>query len=425
MRASQMLRLYTTLFYLLVPFILLRLLWRSLRAPGYRKRWSERFGFFPAFNVTESIWIHAVSVGEVVAAEQLVKKLLEAHPDLPVVITTTTPTGSERVSTLFGDSVLHVYAPYDLPFALRNFIGRARPRILVVMETEIWPNMLAVCEQRGIGTILANARLSERSAANYAKWPVFTKMVLCKIGLVAAQGEADAKRFVALGLPEDRIRVTGSVKFDSDLSASLLERSEVLRGEWGDRPIWVAASTQEGEDEQILEAHQMVRESLPNALLVLVPRHPERFDKVYALCRGTQLNCVRRSSGEACPRDVQLFLGDTMGELSLFLAAADAAFVGGSLVNRGGQNVLEPAALGKPVAFGPNMYNFAAISELLLERDAAQVVHGPRDLAEVMQLWLTDASERARVGESGRQVVQENQGAVDRLIDLIEQRLLP
>lgn len=418
-----MLRLYTILFYLLVPFILLRLQWKGMRAPGYRLRWSERFGLFSAFDISESIWIHAVSVGEVMATERLVKMLLQAHPDLPIVITTTTPTGSERVNTLFGDSVLHVYAPYDLPFALRNFIQRTRPKLLVIMETEVWPNMLAVCEQKGMPTILANARLSEKSAASYAKWPRFSSMVLNKIGLIAAQGEVDAKRFVALGMPQERISIIGSVKFDAHLPASLLEQSEVLRREWGDRPVWVAASTQEGEDEQVLAAHKAILETVPNTLLVLVPRHPERFDRVYNLCKRENLQIVRRSSAEPCSSDVELFLGDSMGELTLFLAAADAAFVGGSLIKHGGQNVLEPAALGKPVVFGTHMYNFAAISELLLEKEAARMVADSEELAEVIQLWLEDASERTRVGENGRQVVQENQGAVDRLLDLIEQRI--
>jgi 3-deoxy-D-manno-octulosonic-acid transferase len=316
-----------------------------------------------------------------------------------------------------------VYAPYDLPFALRNFIGRARPKLLVIMETEVWPNMLAVCEQQAITTILANARLSEKSAESYAKWPGFSRMVLNKIGHIAAQGEADAKRFISLGMPQERISIIGSVKFDAQLPASLLERSEVLRREWDDRPVWVAASTQEGEDELVLAAHKSVRETVPNALLVLVPRHPERFERVYSLCKREKLETVRRSSGEPCNSDVELFLGDTMGELTLFLAAADAAFVGGSLIKRGGQNVLEPAALGKPVVFGPHMYNFAVISELLLEKDAAQVVINSEELAEVISRWLEDASERTRVGENGRRVVQENQGAADRLFDLIQQRL--
>jgi 3-deoxy-D-manno-octulosonic-acid transferase len=418
-----MLHLYTILFYLLVPFILLRLLWKGIRAPGYRQRWAERFGLFPAFDIEESIWIHAVSVGEVNATERLVKILLQSRPDLPIVITTTTPTGSERVNALFGDSVLHVYAPYDLPFAVHNFIQRARPKLLVIMETEVWPNMLAVCKQNGIPTILANARLSEKSAANYAKWPKFSRMVLNKIGQIAAQGEADANRFIALGMPQDRIGVIGSVKFDAAIPANLLEQSEVLRREWGDRSVWVAASTQEGEDEQILAAHKTVLQAVPNALLVLVPRHPERFEKVFTLCKREKLNTVRRSSGDQCGRDVELFLGDTMGELALFLGAADVAFVGGSLIKHGGQNVLEPAALGKPVLFGPYMYNFAVISELLLERDAAKMVSNAGELAKAVQLWLEDASERARVGENGRQVVQENQGAVDRLFNLIEQQI--
>jgi 3-deoxy-D-manno-octulosonic-acid transferase len=418
-----MLHLYTILFYLLVPFILLRLLWKGIRAPGYRQRWAERFGLFPAFDIEESIWIHAVSVGEVNATERLVKILLQSRPDLPIVITTTTPTGSERVNALFGDSVLHVYAPYDLPFAVHNFIQRARPKLLVIMETEVWPNMLAVCKQNGIPTILANARLSEKSAANYAKWPKFSRMVLNKIGQIAAQGEADASRFIALGMPQDRISVIGSVKFDAAIPANLLEQSEVLRREWGDRSVWVAASTQEGEDEQILAAHKTVLQAVPNALLVLVPRHPERFEKVFALCKREKLNTVRRSSGDQCGSDAELFLGDTMGELALFLGAADVAFVGGSLIKHGGQNVLEPAALGKPVLFGPYMYNFAVISELLLERDAAKMVSNAGELAKAVQLWLEDASERARVGENGRQVVQENQGAVDRLFNLIEQQI--
>ncbi len=418
-----MLRLYTILFYLLIPLILLRLQWRSLRAPGYRYRWSERFGVFPAFGINESIWIHAVSVGEVQATERLVKLLLEAYPDLPIVITTTTPTGSDRVKKLFGDSVLHVYAPYDLPMALNAFIRRARPGLLVMMETEIWPNMLAVCTARGIPTILANARLSEKSAARYAKWPRFTRLIFNSIGYVAAQGEADAARFIRLGVAPDRISVIGSVKFDSRLPASLFESAEVLRRVWGGRPVWVAASTQEGEDEQILRAHRLISKAIPDALLVLVPRHPERFDKVYALCQRERFICVRRSSADPCGEEVAVFLGDTMGELSLFLAAADAAFVGGSLIKRGGQNVLEPAALGKPVAFGPHMYNFAAISELLLEKDAARVVNDAQELAEVMQHWLADASERTRVGENGRRVVEENQGAVDRLFYLVERQM--
>lgn len=418
-----MLRIYTILFYLLVPIILLRLQWRSLRAPDYRYRWSERFGFFPAFDIRESIWIHAVSVGEVQACERLVKLLLEAYPDLPIVITTTTPTGSDRVRSLFGDSVLHVYAPYDLPFVLRNFLRRVRPKLLVMMETEIWPNMLSVCKKKGIPTVLANARLSEKSAGKYAKWPGFTRKIFNLIGFVAAQTDADATRFIQLGVAPDRISVIGSVKFDSRLPASLLESAEVLRRGWGGRPVWVAASTQEGEDEQILIAHGLIQNSIPDALLVLVPRHPERFDRVYALCQKEKFNCVRRSSGDPCGKDVELFLGDTMGELSLFLAAADAAFVGGSLIKRGGQNVLEPASLGKPVVFGPHMYNFAAISELLLEKDAARMVSDARELAEIIGQWLADAGERARVGENGRRVVEENQGAVDRLFYLIERQM--
>ena len=230
-------RLYTLLIYLALPLILLRLLWRSLKAPAYRLRWAQRLGRFPAPDIEDSLWIHAVSVGEVQASEPLVKALLRDRPELPVVITTTTPTGSERVRRLFGERVRHVYFPYDVPFAIEGFLKRMKPRMLVMMETEIWPNLLAICEQRGIPSILANARLSERSALGYARLGGFTRDTFGRIALVAAQAPADAERFMALGTDPRRVRVTGSIKFDIDLPASLYEKAAVLRRQWGDRPV--------------------------------------------------------------------------------------------------------------------------------------------------------------------------------------------
>lgn len=416
--------LYTLTFVLFLPLILLRMLWRSLRGPAYRRRWGERFGFYPARALSGSLWIHAVSVGEAQAVEPLVKKLLEHHPELPIVITTTTPTGSERVSQLFGNAVYHVYFPYDLPFAVNRFLRFAAPRLLVMVETEIWPNLLFQCQRRGIVTLLANARLSEGSARGYARLGPFTRETFQRISRVAAQDEADAERFVRLGLPAERVVVTGSIKFDIRLPASLHEQAAALRHLWGDRPIWVAASTHEGEEAELLAAHRQLRETLPQALLVLVPRHPERFERVAELAQRMGFRTVRRSSGKPVDPKTELFLGDTMGELSLFLAAADAAFVGGSLIPRGGHNILEPAALGKPVLFGPHMFNFAAISELFLERGAAKMVKSGEELAWVMERWLSDASERSRIGESGRALVEQNRGALERLLTLIED-LLP
>ncbi len=416
--------LYTSLLWLALPAVLLRLLWRSLKAPDYRKRWKERLGLFDPFSADRTLWIHAVSVGEVQASVPLVKRLQERYPELPIVITTTTPTGSRRVKELFGDRLFHVYVPYDLPLIVERFIRRARPQMVVLIETEVWPNLLAVCKRHGIPSLLANARLSQRSAAGYARLGGFARQTFGNISQVAAQAAADAERFVQLGVDPARIRVTGSIKFDARLPRSLSEQAEVIRRTWGhERPVWVAASTHEGEDEQVLLAHRQVRQRLPDALLVLVPRHPERFDAVAGLCRRSGFTLVRRSDQASCSAKTAVFLGDSVGELPMFLAGADVAFVGGSLVRHGGHNMLEPAALGVPVVFGPHNFNFAAISELLLEADAAVMVHDAEELARVVEGWLDDASERSRVGENGRRVVKQNRGALERLLEVIDELL--
>ncbi|HHH13583.1 MAG TPA: 3-deoxy-D-manno-octulosonic acid transferase [Thiolapillus brandeum] len=417
-------RLYTLLLHLLLPFVVLRLYWRSLRAPDYRRRLAERFGFFRGRPPPGGIWVHAVSVGEVQAIEPLVRHLRERHPERVVILTTSTPTGSARVRALFGDEVFHVYFPYDLPWCVDAFLERVRPRLLVMVETEIWPNLLRLCAKRGIPTLLANGRLSARSARGYARLGDFTRRVFGLIGRVAAQSPADAERFVALGVPAERVAVTGSIKFDQRLLASVQEQVQVVKRIWGeDRPVWVAASTHEGEEEQVLEAHAHILERVPSALLVLVPRHPERFDRVAALVKRRGFGLVRRSEGAPCGPETRVFLGDTMGELPLFLGVADVAFIGGSLVKRGGHNMLEAAAQGVPVVFGPHVFNFSAIAALLVEREAAVQVRDARELAGVVGRWLGDASERSRIGENGRRAVEENRGALERLIALVEQQL--
>jgi 3-deoxy-D-manno-octulosonic-acid transferase len=304
---------------------------------------------------------------------------------------------------------------------MNRFLDRVKPRLAVVMETEIWPNMLRACEHRGVPVILANARLSARSAQGYARLGAFTRETFARLFLVAAQSNADAQRFQALGVPGDRTQVTGSIKFDVRLPASLREGTEVMRRLWGcDRPVWVAASTHEGEEEPVLEAHRRVMERLPRALLVLVPRHPERFDWVASLADRKGFPTVRRSEGGACGPEDTLFLGDTMGELPVFIAAADAAFIGGSLVPVGGHNLLEAAAAGVPACIGPHVFNFTHITELLVSEDAAVQIADSAALARLMIDWLGDAAARTQIGENGRRVVEENRGALKRLIALIE-----
>jgi 3-deoxy-D-manno-octulosonic-acid transferase len=414
---------YSALLYLLTPFVLLRLAWRGRRAPAYWQRWGERFGCYNGLELRAPIWIHAVSVGEVVAAEPLVRALRHAQPHAPLLVTTMTPTGSEQVRRLFGTDVQHVYVPYDLPVAVRRFLERARPRLALIMETELWPNLFHGCKARGIPVIVANARLSDRSAAGYARFARLTRATLRDVSVIAAQSAADAERFrQLLGSkgPEPLIQVTGSIKFDMRLPASLREQAEVLRRDLGvERPVWIAASTHEGEEELVLDAFAQVRAQLSNALLLLVPRHPERFARVAALCEKRGLSLVPRSSRLPCLPDTAVFLGDSMGELPLFYAAADLAFIGGSLVPTGGHNPLEAAALGVPLLFGPQMFNFAEISRLLLRENAALQARDAQALADSVVLLLSDAERRHALGENGRRVVEANRGALERLMKIV------
>ncbi len=415
---------YSLLFLLLTPLMLARLAWRGIKAPAYWYRWGERFGLFTPPGRTGGIWIHAVSVGETQAAAPLIRALLDRYPELPLAITTTTPTGSQRVRELFGNEVFHTYAPFDLPFAVKRFLTGVRPRLVVVMETELWPNLFHYSHLRNIPLIVANARLSRRSAHGYARIPWLIGPTLDEVTLIAAQGQLDAERFLSLGLDEGKLQVTGSIKFDIKLPASLLEQAEVLRRDLGtDRPVWIAASTHEGEDEQILDTFDQLRHVLPNALLVLVPRHPERFAKAAELARDHGHKVRLRSERKPCAAEVAVFVGDSMGELPLFYAAADVAFVGGSLIPHGGHNPLEPAALGVPVLFGPHMFNFEEIAELLLEAGAARQIADKELLAANLLDWLQDANGRDDAGARGRRAVDANRGAMQRLLALIEGQL--
>ncbi|MCY1282697.1 3-deoxy-D-manno-octulosonic acid transferase [compost metagenome] len=419
--------LYSLLFHLGLPLVGVRLFLRSRQAPAYARRIGERFACGLPPLKPGGIWVHAVSVGESIAAAPMIRALLERHPELPITVTCMTPTGSERIRALFAGEprIQHCYLPYDLPWTAARFLDRVRPTLAVIMETELWPNHIHQCARRGIPVALANARLSARSARGYARFAALTRPMLAEMSWLAVQTEAEAERFRQLGARPQRVTVTGSIKFDLHLDPSLGERAAALRDAWGAsaRPLWIAASTHAGEDEIILDAHRRLLERHPEALLILVPRHPERFAAVHALCQAHHFATRRRSTGEAVQAATQVLLGDTMGELLFLYALADLAFVGGSLVATGGHNLLEPAALGKPVLSGPHLFNFLEIAAQLREAGALQEVADAEALAAaLLRLWGEPAAAQT-MSAAGLAVLHANQGALDRLLDGLDRLL--
>ena len=410
--------MYSCLFYLALPLLLWRLWQRGRKSPAYKQRIGERFALcLPTFK-QGGIWVHAVSVGESIAAAPMIRALQKEYPDLPIMITCMTPTGSERIQAMFGDHVQHVYLPYDLPCAMSRLISKLQPKVLIVMETELWPNLVNQCAKRNIPIVLANARLSERSAKGYARFKRLTAPMLRQINLIAAQTQADADRFQLLGARAESLLVTGSIKFDIQVESDLLARARTIVDEWGlaQRKVWIAASTHEGEDEVVLQVHQHLLKKHPNTLLILVPRHPERFNAVYQLCRNNELETVRRSAGGVVEPSTQVFLGDSMGELMLWYALSDIAFVGGSLVERGGHNMLEPAALGKLVVSGRHVFNFNEIAGLMFDAGVLLWVENEATLAKALldafeceSLLLSRSCDAAKL-------VQENTGGLALLI---------
>ena len=413
--------LYTLLFHLGLPLVAIRLWLRARKAPAYARRIGERFAInLPAMQ-PGGIWVHAVSVGESIAAAPMIRALLERYPQLPITVTCMTPTGSERIQALFAGEprIQHCYLPYDLPWAAARFLNRVQPKLAVIMETELWPNHIHQCAKRGIPVALANARLSARSAKGYGRFPRLPRPMLAEMSLIAVQTETEAERFRQLGARPECVEVTGSIKFDLSINPQLLADARELREQWQAqaRPVWIAASTHEGEDEIVLAAHRRLLNQYPNALLILVPRHPERFNAVFELCRREGFATVRRSSGEAVNAATQVMLGDTMGELLFLYALADTAFVGGSLVPNGGHNLLEPAALAKPVLSGPHLFNFLEISALLRDAGALEEVDDAQGLALAVQRLFELPQDARRMGQAGLKVMQLNQGALQRLLD--------
>lgn len=418
--------LYTTLFYLIQPLIWLRLWVRGRKAPAYRKRWGERYGFYKQPLKPGGILMHSVSVGETLAAIPLVRALRHRYPDLPITVTTMTPTGSERVLSAFGNDVQHVYLPYDLPDALNRFLNAVDPKLVLVMETELWPNLIAALHKRQIPLVIANARLSARSAKGYAKLGDFIRTLLRRITLIAAQNEEDGERFIALGAKRNQLTVTGSLKFDISVTPQLASRAVTLRRQWAPhRPVWIATSTHEGEESAVIEAHQTLLREFPNLLLILVPRHPERFPDAINLVRQAGLSYITRSSGEVPSSSTQVVVGDTMGELMLLYGIADLAFVGGSLVERGGHNPLEAAAHAIPVLMGPHTFNFKDICARLTQANGLITVADVASLSKEVASLLTDEDYRNFYGRHAVEVLYQNQGALQRLLQLLEPYLPP
>ena len=413
---------YTALLYVFAPMALAGTALRGLRDPAYRDRLSERFGFTRAAApaTQRRIWVHAVSVGEVQAAAPLVRALLKKYPEHSFLITTATPTGAQRVRALFSDSVTHAYLPYDLPGAVRRFLDRVQPSLAIVMEREIWPNLFGECQRRKIPILLASARISERSAVRHQKFAALFGEALSHNVTVAAQTQQDADRYRAIGA--QRVLVTGNVKFDIEAPQSAREAGEQLRlTQLANRPVWVAGSTHDGEEQQVLAAHRLVLAQRPDALLVLVPRHPNRFDAVRAWLKSEQVEFVARSRNESVTRTTSVLLVDTLGELMSFYAAADIAFVGGSLIATvGGHNLLEPAVLERAILVGPHNFNAPDIAQLMFERGAARRVDSAEQLAAAILDLYTNALARAEMGARANAVVAENRGALNRVMELIE-----
>jgi 3-deoxy-D-manno-octulosonic-acid transferase len=417
---------YSCLIRCALPVAFAALLWRGWRDRAYWQGWAERLGYGRARHTT-GIWLHAVSLGEMSAAAPLLQALRLRYPEIPLLVTTATPAGRARAESLFQGSADIRYLPYDAPGAVRRFLAGIRPRAAIIMETELWPNLLRECERGGIPVLLANARLSAKSVARYRRFGSLFTGVFGKNLLVAAQSAEDAERFKSIGAPAGQIMVAGNVKFDVSMDGAIAAAGGALRTAYAaSRPVWIAASTHAGEEEQLLDAHALLLRTIPNAVLLLVPRHRDRFAGVADLLARRGVRFARRSrmvsGAEAArlPEDAPVLLADTLGELAMLYASADAAFVGGSLVPIGGHNLLEPAALGLPVVTGPSHFNGKEIAQLLLARGAALEVQGAADLAALLQRLLAQPAFARQIGLIGKEIIAANRGSVAKLLALIE-----
>jgi 3-deoxy-D-manno-octulosonic-acid transferase len=405
--------------HLVLPLVPVRLWWRGRKEPGYRRHVGERFGRYGAHPAQPLIWIHAVSLGETRAAQPLVKALRARFPEHALLVTHMTATGREAARSLYGEFATLAFLPYDFPWAVRRFVGHFRPRLGILMETELWPNLLRECRRAGVPVLLANARLSEKSAHGYRRIGRLARETLADLAAVGAQTDADAARLAALGAPA--VEITGNLKFDIAAAPEMIARARELRALFGARPVFLAASTREGEEALLLDA--LGRRPLAGVLTVIVPRHPQRFDEVAALLRERGLAFVRRSEARPASPEHAFALGDSMGELAAYYAAADVAFVGGSLAPYGAQNLIEACAVGAPVVIGPSTFNFAqAAAEAVAAGAAVQVADADALVREAGRL-LADAEARKRMGEAGRRFCDAHRGATGRTMAIVERLL--
>ena len=411
---------YTSLLYLAAPIVVVMLVWKLCRHPALRARWREwtgRFPHVPSHSPLRPVMFHAVSVGEVHAAAPLIEAFQTAHPDIPVLVTCSRLTGSQRIQALFGERVRHVFLPYDFPGAVGRFLDHFDPRLIVILETELWPNLIHHARRRNVRVIVANARLSERSQRRYAGLGSLVPDMLSEIDCVAAQSAADAERFRSIGRPAAVI-VTGNLKYDLDLNVDRKAARDLRQSLFGERPVLIAASTREGEEALLLDA--LRQHPVADLLTLIVPRHPQRFGEVSALLKARGQSLVLRSENRDVPPDCAFVLGDSMGELLRYYSLADIAFVGGSLVDTGCQNIIEPAALGLPVITGPSRYNFQQVSDELLRNGAQFVVADAAALAACVCRLLDDDAARIAMAQAAQRTVHHGKGATVRTLGIIE-----
>ncbi len=413
--------LYTVVFFLLLPFILLRLYWRGIKAPEYRKRWLERLAIYSKQYPQQVIWFHAVSVGEAEAVFPLVKRMQQQHPLAHFLVTSTTPTGSARIQAVLADSVEHVYLPYDLPFIVKHFLKIFKPQMAVFVEKEIWPNLFTQCSEQNIPLFIINARLSANSAKGYKKIRSLVSPVLNHVTAVLTQTQEDCDRFVEIGASAEKTLVAGNIKFDMTLSEKLVVQGRLLKRQlFAGRFVWVVASTHKGEDEIFVDIYRQLKTELPELILLIVPRHPERFRTVQRIAEERQLKTIMRSSGDYCTTETDVYIADTMGELKMLYATADIVFVGGSMAPIGGHNILEPLAVGLPVMFGPHMINFKEITENVLAMQAAVQCQNKHEVIKTVKRLYNDAGFRRTLTENGIQFLTLNQGAIDRIFAILD-----
>ncbi|ABM22905.1 Three-deoxy-D-manno-octulosonic-acid transferase domain protein [Shewanella sp. W3-18-1] len=415
--------LYSTILYLLSPLLIVYLAFRAIKSPDYRGRWGERFGLTTLKST--DLLIHSVSMGETLAAIPLIRLIQQSHPELSITVTTTSPTGSAEVRKAFGDSVQHCYLPFDLPWCVQRFLSQVSPKWCVIMETELWPNLVAIVAKRGVRLMLANARLSAKSAAQYTKRPKLSRPMLQRLDVIAAQTQVEAQRFIELGVSPERVTVCGSLKFDLSITPERLANAKLLRQTWGREtsPIWVAGSVHPGEFDAILAAHRQLLARWPDALLIIAPRHPEKFTAVVEVVASQGFEFVRRSDDQPVTVTTQVLVGDTMGELLTFYGAGDQAFVGGSLIHHGGHNPLEPIAMGVPVMVGPNYRDFAQITQMLADAGGLRIVVSADELGVNLIEYFAEPELRQQAANAGLAVVEANRGALERQFTLVQSLL--